>query len=89
VANTRSAQKRNRQAQKRRARNTSVRTGVKSMIKKAREAIASKDPAKAKAALIDATRSINKAASKGVLHARNASRRIARLAQSINANITK
>jgi small subunit ribosomal protein S20 len=83
VANTKSAQKRNRQAQKRRLRNSSVRTTVKSAIKKAREAIATKDPAKAKAALTEATRIINKAASKGVLHARNASRRIGRLATSV------
>ena len=89
MANTRSAQKRNRQALKRRARNTTVRTGVKTAIKKAREAIASKDPAKAKAALAEATRVIDKAASKGVLHARNASRRIARLAASLTSQLQK
>ena len=38
MANTASAEKRNRQAQKRRARNVQVRTGVKSAVKKAREA---------------------------------------------------
>ena len=48
MANTRSAQKRNRQAEKRRARNTAVRTTVKNALKKAREAIATKDPAKMK-----------------------------------------
>ena len=84
MANTKSAQKRNRQAQKRRARNTSVRTTVKGVVKKAREAIASKDPQKAREALLQATKTINKAASKGVLHARNASRRIARLAKSLH-----
>ncbi|MHB8876131.1 MAG: 30S ribosomal protein S20 [Myxococcaceae bacterium] len=84
MANTRSAQKRNRQMIKRRARNTSVRTTVKSAVKKAREAISSKDPVKAKEALLSATRTINKAASKGVLHAKNASRRIARLAKSLS-----
>jgi small subunit ribosomal protein S20 len=83
VANTKSAEKRNRQAQKRRARNTAVRTGVKSAIKKAREALASKDPAKAAEALKLATRTIDKAASKGVLHAKNASRKIARLARAV------
>lgn len=82
MANTKSAEKRNRQAQKRRARNTAVRTQVKTAMKKAREAIASKDPQKMKDALREASSTINKAASKGVLHARNASRRIARLAKS-------
>ena len=85
MANTRSAEKRNRQAQKRRARNTSVRTTVKSAVKKAREALAAKDPAKAQEALRAATKTINQAASKGVLHARNASRRISRLAHQLAA----
>ncbi len=84
MANTKSAEKRNRQAQKRRARNTSVRTTVKGAVKKAREALASKDPVKAKEALVEATRTINKAASKGVLHAKNASRRIGRLASAVS-----
>jgi len=80
VANTKSAQKRNRQALKRRARNQAVRTQVKSAVKKAREALASKDPARIQEALRAAARTLDKAASKGVLHPRNASRRIARLA---------
>lgn len=80
MANTKSAQKRNRQAEKRRARNQAVRTQVKSAVKKAREALASKDPAKFQEALRAAARTLDKAASKGVLHKKNASRRIARLA---------
>lgn len=79
MANTKSAEKRNRQALKRRARNTSVRTAVKTAVKKAREALATQDPSKIKEALTAATRTLDKAASKGVLHKRNASRRIARL----------
>ena len=82
MANTKSSEKRNRQAQKRRARNTGVKTQVRSTIKKLREAIAA-DPAKASELLKDAARTINKAASKGVLHARNASRRIARLTKAV------
>ena len=79
MANTRSAQKRNRQALKRRARNQAVRTQVKSAVKKAREALASKDLAKFQEALHAAARTLDKAASKGVLHKKNASRRIVRL----------
>lgn len=82
MANTKSSEKRNRQAQKRRARNTGVKTQVRSTIKKLREAI-SADPTKAQELLKDAARTINKAASKGVLHARNASRRIARLTKAV------
>ena len=85
MANTRSAQKRNRQALKRRARNQAVRTQVKSAVKKAREALAAKDPAKAQEALRAAARTLDKAASKGVLHKKNASRRIARLYASAQA----
>lgn len=85
MANTKSAQKRNRQALKRRARNQAVRTQVKSAVKKAREALASKDPARAQEALRAATRTLDKAASKGVLHKKNASRRIARLAAAAQA----
>lgn len=85
MANTKSAQKRNRQAMKRRSRNQAVRTQVKSAVKKAREALASKDPARAQEALRAATRTLDKAASKGVLHKKNASRRIARLAAAAQA----
>jgi small subunit ribosomal protein S20 len=85
MANTRSAEKRNRQSLKRRARNASVRTGVRNVIKEAREAITSGDPKRVQEALRVATRSLHKAASKGVLHPRNVARRIARLARSASA----
>ena len=88
MANTRSAEKRNRQAQKRRARNTIVKTQVRSSVKKVREAIAA-DPAKAQELYRAASRTINKAASKGVIHPRNASRRIARLAKAAAAAAKK
>lgn len=84
MANTKSAEKRNRQAQKRRARNATVRTAVKGALKKARETIANKD-AKTPEALKDAVRTLSKAASKGVLHPRNAARRIARLSKAAQA----
>ncbi len=85
MANTKSAEKRNRQAQKRRARNATVRTQVKGALKKARETIANKDAAKTPEALKDAVRTLSKAASKGVLHPRNAARRIARLTKAAQA----
>lgn len=84
MANTKSAEKRNRQALKRRARNTSVRTTVKHAVKKARETLTTKDAAKTTEAFKDAARTINKAASKGVIHKRAASRRISRLAKAAN-----
>jgi len=83
LANTASAEKRNRQAQKRRARNVQVRTGVKSAVKKVREALEKGDAAAAKTALHAAERTLDKASSKGVLHRNAASRRIARLAHAV------
>ncbi len=83
MANTRSAEKRIRQSEKRRTRNVQVRTGVKSAVKKAREAIG-RDPAAADPAVKAAVRTLAKAASKGVLHKNAASRRISRLAKAEN-----
>ncbi len=79
MANTKSAQKRNRQAIKRNARNSAVKSTVKNAIKEARAAIAGGDQAKAKTALASATSALAKAATKGVLHSKNAGRRIGRL----------
>ena len=84
MANTRSAEKRNRQASKRRARNNAVRSTVKTAIKKVREAVAKNDPA-ANDLLRQAIRTIDKASTKGVVHARAASRKVARLARAAGA----
>jgi small subunit ribosomal protein S20 len=83
LANTVSAEKRNRQAQKRRVRNVQVRTGVKSAVKKVRDAIQKGDGSAAREALQTAARTIEKAASKGVVHKNAASRKISRLAKAI------
>lgn len=80
MANTKSAVKRNRQALKRNARNSAVKSNVKDAIKAARAAISAGDQATAKTALAKATSALDMAATKGVLHAKNASRRIGRLA---------
>jgi small subunit ribosomal protein S20 len=89
VANTKSAQKRARQTVKRAARNSTVRTSLKSAIKKAREAITAGDKTKAEAAFREATSMIDRARSKGIIHARNASRRVARLAHLAATKIKK
>ena len=89
MANTHSAQKRHRQSLKRKSRNAAVKTSVKGAIKKAREAILSGDKKKAEEALKLATAALDSAASKGVLHARNAARRVGRLAHMAQAKLTK
>jgi small subunit ribosomal protein S20 len=83
LANTKSAEKRNRQAQKRRARNINVRTTVKDAVKTLRDTLTT-DTAKAPEAFKAAASRLNKAASKGVVHKRAASRRISRLAKAVN-----
>jgi len=83
LANTKSAEKRNRQAQKRRARNINVRTTVKDAVKNLRDTLTS-DAGKAPDAFKAAASRINKASSKGVIHKRAASRRISRLAKAVN-----
>lgn len=84
MANTPSAEKRNRQTQRRRVRNLHVRTGVKSAMKKVREAVAQGDAAQARQALHQAARVIDRAASKGALHRNAASRKIARLSRAVS-----
>ncbi|MHB8420399.1 MAG: 30S ribosomal protein S20 [Myxococcales bacterium] len=85
MANIASVIKRNRQAAKRRERNSAIRTTVRRVIKEARAAIAGKDPEARAKALREAMRIIDKASTKGVLHARNASRHISRLAKAAAA----
>ena len=84
MANTKSAEKRNRQAQKRRARNVNVRTTVKDAVKNLRDTLTSSDAGKTADAFKSAASRINKASSKGVIHKRAASRRISRLAKAAN-----
>jgi small subunit ribosomal protein S20 len=78
VANIRSQIKRNRQNEKRRERNKGVRSEMKTRTKAAQEATASgADDADEK--VRQAVKSIDKAASKGVIHANQAARRKSRL----------
>ena len=83
MANTASAEKRNRQSQKRRQANLHVRSGMKGAIKKVREALVKGDAALARDALHQASRAIDKASSKGVVHRNAAARKISRLARAV------
>ena len=79
MANTRSAEKQNRQAQKHRVRNAHVLSTLRTSVRKFREAAAAGDAAKLKTELAAAVKQIAKAASKGVIHKGQAARRISRL----------
>jgi small subunit ribosomal protein S20 len=84
VANIRSQIKRNRQAAKRRLRNKSVRSALKTARKKVRLALGEGDLETALARAREASRAYDKAASKGILHTRAAARYKSRLARQVN-----
>ena len=79
-----SAEKRMRQNEYRRMRNRHVKTGIKTMIKKVREAVQAKDKARAQAALTQVTPLVDKAVNKGVIHWRNGARKVSRLNKLVN-----
>ena len=84
VANHKSAEKRNRQAQVRRQRNRAIRSKMKTAIKNLNAAIDSGNADDAKTALAAAVPVIAKTASKGTIHKKNASRKISRLTKRVN-----
>jgi small subunit ribosomal protein S20 len=84
VANHPSAEKRNRQRIKRTLRNRSVRSAVRTLVKKVHAALAAKDPKTAQEALREATVAIDKASSKGVIPKQAASRTVSRLSARVH-----
>lgn len=84
MANIKSAKKRILVNRTKAARNKSIRSATKTAIKKVYAAIEAKDKEAAKAALLAATSTIDKAASKGIYHKNNASRKISRLNLAVN-----
>jgi small subunit ribosomal protein S20 len=85
VATHASALKRARQSEKRRLRNKMVKSAIKTHAKKVLQAVEEKNLEKAREALTEAIPAIQRASLKKVLHKKTASRKISRLARSINA----
>jgi len=85
VAQHASAEKQMRQGEKRRARNRSNVSQVKTQIRKLREVIAKGDAAQAKAMLPETASAIDKAVKKGVLHDNAGARHKSRLTSRVNA----
>ncbi|HRW04725.1 MAG: 30S ribosomal protein S20 [Caldilineaceae bacterium] len=83
MANIKSAEKRNRQAAKRTARNRVVRGTSRTAVKRARTAL-NNESAESRAEVLNAMRALDRAASKGVLHKNNAARRKSRLMKALN-----
>lgn len=78
-----------RQADKRRLRNRSVQSGVKNLIKKLQTAVEASKIDEASSMLREAARGLAKAASKGIIHKKTASRRISRLTAQVRKLATK
>ena len=85
MANHKQAEKRNRQRIKRRARNLRHLSTMRTYIKRVRKALASSELEEAKKTLPQAITAIGRAASKGVVHSKTASRYVSRLTKAVNA----
>lgn len=84
MANVPSAEKRNRQRIKRRARNLMHLTATRTQVKKAAQALTGKDAGAAQEKVKDASKQLARAAQKGVIKKATASRKISRLQKALN-----
>ena len=84
MANHKSAIKRARQNEHRRLRNKSVKTRVKNIVKSVQLAMTEKTKEEALQELNNAKSVIDRAAKKGVIHKKTASRKISRLSKHVN-----
>ncbi|OLC14177.1 MAG: 30S ribosomal protein S20 [Candidatus Rokubacteria bacterium 13_1_40CM_69_27] len=84
MANMKSALKRMRQNEKRRARNRMVRSKVRTAVKSARTALTAAD-GDARTAALEAIRALDKAVTKGVVHPNTAARKKSALARRLAA----
>jgi small subunit ribosomal protein S20 len=85
MANIKSAKKRAKQAEKRRLRNKSVKTNLKTTEKKFHLALSAGGPETALDAFNQTAKKFDKAAAKGVIHKNAANRKKSRLAKKLHA----
>ncbi|MFD4292605.1 30S ribosomal protein S20 [Rhodococcus sp. NPDC058505] len=84
MANIKSQVKRIRTNERQRLRNQSVKSSLRTAIRSFREAAAAGDKDKANELLVTASRKLDKAASKGVIHANQAANKKSALALAAN-----
>ncbi len=84
MANIKSAKKRILVNRTKMERNKAIKSGVKTAVKKVYAAIDANDKEAAKAALLSATSTIDKATRKGVFHKNTSARKISRLNLAVN-----
>lgn len=85
MPNTKSAKKRLKQSVVRRAKNRSVKSSLKTQIKKVNQAIAAGDSEKTTSEFRLATKKLDQAAAKKVIHANQAARLKSRLSARVKA----
>lgn len=85
MANIKSQIKRNKTNEKARERNKAVKSELKTQVRRTREAIAAGDKAAAEQALTKASKKLDKAVSKGVIHENQAANRKSSLAKQVAA----
>jgi small subunit ribosomal protein S20 len=83
VANIKSQIKRIKTNEKAHERNKAVKSELKSFVRRTRDAVAAGDKAAAEAALAKASKKLDKAASKGVIHKNQAANRKSALASKV------
>ena len=83
MANIKSSQKKDRQRIRHEARNQARKSEMRTAVKKVRAAIAGKKPGDARAALGEAIRLIDRAASRGTIKRGTASRSVSRLSLAV------
>lgn len=85
MANIKSAIKRAKTSEKRRAHNAAMKSAMRTAIKKFEAFVELKDVEKAQEAFIIATKKLDKAVTKGLIHKNTASRKKSRLAKKLNS----
>ena len=85
MANIKSQIKRNLQNAKAEERNKAVKSELKTAVRRTREAVVAGDKAKAEVALSHATKKLDKAVSKGVIHRNQAANRKSSIAAQVAA----
>jgi small subunit ribosomal protein S20 len=85
VANIKSQKKRILTNEKARLRNKAVKSELRTLVRRVREAAAAGDSESAQTALRDASRKLDKAVSKGVIHRNQAANRKSALAQKVSS----
>ena len=87
MANIKSQEKRNRTNERRRLRNKSVKSSLRTAVRGFREAVESGDKDKAAELLVATSRKLDKAASKGVIHKNQAANHKSALARAFNKTL--